>query len=63
MRYKLKMNEACENCGLCTGNMYISDESNGLPYVQKSIILEEEREGVQKLVETAVYESLSLQFR
>ena len=60
MRYKLKMNDTCVNCGLCTGNVYISDESNGLPYVQKSIILEEEREAVQKLVETCPVQALSL---
>lgn len=54
------MSNACDNCGLCTGNEFIADESGASPYVIRSIILEEEREKVQEIINICPVNALSL---
>lgn len=60
MKYKLIMSEKCDNCGLCTGNKYISDENGEKPVVKYSIISEKEKEGVQNIIGICPVGALSL---
>ena len=60
MKYKLMMNDKCDNCGLCTGNEYISDESDGKPIVRCGIISEEQRDYVQGIVDSCPTQALTL---